>query len=75
MVQAQFAFATDLGLLDVHVQAKAATVDLRGADVDQVAEFLDHGHIFHGRAEVHVLLGQLRRHLEVIQPLGHVGLP
>ena len=72
VVQAQFALAADLGLLDVHVQAEAATVDLRGADRHEIVEFADDGLLLQRGAEVEVMLGQFGGNLEVIQTLGHV---
>ena len=38
MVEAQFALAVQFGFFDVHINAKDAAVDLRGADFDEVFE-------------------------------------
>ncbi|MNT66096.1 hypothetical protein D3C72_2041330 [compost metagenome] len=61
----------DLGLLDVHVQAETAAVDLRCADIDQRAQFLDHRDLLQRHAVVEILLGQGFRHLEIVQSLAH----
>ena len=46
MVEAQFALAVQLGFLHVHVEAEAAAVDLRGADVHEVEDLLLDGAVF-----------------------------
>src|SRR5690606_6147745 len=72
VMQAQLALAMDPGLLDVHVQAEAALVDLRGPDRHQVLEFADDGLGLQGGAERQIGLGKLGGNCKIVQALsGH----
>lgn len=63
--------AMDLGFLDVHVQAEAAAVHLRRADVYQAKRGALDGTGFQESAEIDEFLEQFGRLLEGIDALGH----
>ncbi|MNN03122.1 hypothetical protein D3C81_1158000 [compost metagenome] len=69
MMQAQFALAVDLGLLDMHIDTERAAVQLRCTDLHQLTEGLLERRLLEQRAKLDELLGELRRLLEVVQTL------
>ncbi|MNL39821.1 hypothetical protein D3C87_1621290 [compost metagenome] len=71
VMQAQLLFALDLGLLDVHVQAEAAAIDLRRADLDQIQDRLLDRPGLQEHAEFDEFLEQLGRLGESIETLTH----
>src|SRR5690606_9558111 len=75
MEDAQRTFAVDRGLLDMHVQAEGAAVDLRCADLYQVLDRLLDGCLLELRVELDELLGQCRGLLHEIGALAHVDAP
>src|SRR4029434_2226974 len=71
VVEAQRALAVNRRLLDVHIQAERATVELRGADEDKVEDRLFDRRFLHLQVELDELLEQLWRLLLVVEALIH----
>jgi hypothetical protein len=69
MIEAQFAFAVDLGFLDMHVEAEGATVDLGSPDVHEIADFLLDGAVLQAHAEIRDLLEEFGGMLCVVEAL------
>src|SRR3546814_6430612 len=74
MVQPQFGFAVDLGLLDVHVQAEGAAVHLGRADLQQAVDLVVDRAAVQGGAELHEFLEELGGLLDIVQALAHFSL-
>ena len=75
MIEPQLAFAVDLGFLGMHIEAEGASVNLGGANIDQIQDRLLDRNFLDFVAQSHQAFEELGRKLCEVKSLCHLLLP